>query len=105
VKKAVMGLSLTIAPQYRAAAASAVAQQAITGLVSAMMLDAFPESLSLWWCFTMLVFWVGVLLIVLHRSLSQTTVDIMLFNYGFIPLFIVVFGLMSVVCDYYMRTT
>jgi len=99
-----MRLSLAIAPQYWPAIASTAAQQAVTGLVSAMMLDAFPESLSLWWCFTMLVFWVGVLLIVLHRPLSPTTVDIMLIKYGFIPLFIVIFWVASVACNYYMRT-
>jgi hypothetical protein len=84
-------LSLAIAPQYRSATASAAAQQAITGLVSAMMLDTGPTSFFLMWCFVMLAFWVDVILIVLRRPLSPTSVDILLIKYGFIPLFIAVY--------------
>lgn len=100
-----MRLSLAVAPQYWPAIALAATQQVITGLVSAMMLDAFPESLSLMWCFAMVVFWVEVLLIILHRPLSPTSVDILLIKYGFIPLFILAFGVVTGVSIYYIRTT
>ncbi len=82
-----MKLSLALAPQYQSAVIWAAVQQAVAGVLSAMMLDGgvFLEV----WCFTILAFWVGVILIVLRRPLSPTRLDVLAIKYGFVPFFIV----------------
>jgi hypothetical protein len=81
--------SLAVAPQYWPAIKWAATQQAVTGVVSAMLLDG--GVLFRVWCIAFLAFWAAVLLIVLRRPISPTRVDILLIKCGFIPMFIVAF--------------
>ena len=81
-----MNLSLGLARQYKSAVIFAASQQAITGILSAMLLDG-GVVLGIW-CFTVLACWMGVVVIAIRRPLTPTRSDILFIEFGFIPLFI-----------------
>jgi hypothetical protein len=92
-------MNVPLADNYRPAMLVAVATQFVCSLLSAMVLDG-GDAFTLCLC-TFFGFWVGATIVILRHPRNPSGMDLWAIRYGFLPLYLFSFIIMTVLLSWY----